>query len=380
MVNGLLIYINSIKIKEMPNWDEEKLFFNALNLACESNFSFLSALKSQFETFTLAWKADSFNKPVFNRFKKQTIDSFLERKKEINPDVEWKKLLKINARLILLEEDDYPILLKETPSSPLGIYQLGEYDFQEPTIAMVGTRKCSTYGKNAAEKLSRDLVGLGITIISGLAYGIDTFSHFAALNAKGKTIAVMGTGLDIIFPSANRKLAEKIIDNGCLISEYPLSTPPLKHHFPERNRIISGLSLGTIVIECPLKSGSLITAKYALEQNREVFAVPGSIFSKTAEGTNDLIKSGAKLVNNVNDILGELNMPLKYEENILIKEKLNEIEKIIMNILSESEQPLNVDEIIYLSNFNSPEVNQNLTFLELKNLIQKNPNGYTLKH
>jgi len=364
----------------MPNNDEEKLFFNALNLACESNFSFLSALKNEFKTFSSAWKANNFNEPIFNRFEKQTINFFQKRKKLINPNLEWSKLLKIKGQLILLEEDKYPSLLKEISFAPLGIYQLGEYDHRVPSVAIVGTRKCSTYGKNVAEKFARELTEIGITIVSGLAYGIDTFSHFSALNAKGKTIAVMGTGLDIIFPSTNKKLAEKIIENGCLISEYPLSTPPLKHHFPERNRIISGLSSGVIIIESPLKSGSLITSKYALEQNREVFAIPGSIFSKTSEGANELIKAGAKLVNNVNDILMELNFPLATEKKFINNENLNEIERIIIKVLSETNEPLNVDEIISMSSHDSSEVNQNLTFLELKNLIQQNPSGYTLKH
>ena len=363
----------------MPSENQEKLFFNALNLACESNFSFLSALKSQFKTFTHAWEADDFNKPIFNRFEKKTIESFLKRKKTISPDTEWEKLLKIKGQLILLEDNDYPPLLREIPSAPLGFYQLGQYDYQQPALAIVGTRKCSVYGKSVAEKISRELAKTNITIVSGLAYGIDTFSHYSVLNAKGKTIAVMGTGLDTIFPNSNKKLAEKIIDSGCLISEYPLSTPPLKHHFPERNRIISGLCLGVIVIESPLKSGSLITAKYALEQNREVFAIPGPIFSKTSEGTNELIKSGAKLVNNINDILIELNLPLAFKENSVNNENLNETERKILEILNKSEKSLNVDEIIILTNLDATIINQNLTFLELKNLIQQNVNGYTLK-
>ncbi len=359
--------------------NKEKMFFNALNLACESNFSFLSTLKTEFISFQNAWQTDISENLGFSKFEKETIIKFQQKKKTIDPELEWQKLINLKGRLMLLNDLEYPTLLKEIPHAPLGIYQLGEYDYQSPAVAIVGTRKCSPYGKSAAEKLSRELVEAGITIISGLAYGIDTFSHFAALNAKGKTIAVMGTGLDNIFPNTNKKLAEKIKESGCLISEYPLSTPALKHHFPERNRIISGLSLGVLVIEAPLKSGALITTRFALEQNREVFAIPGSIFSKNSEGTNELIKAGAKLINNINDILIELNLPLAIKENSVNNESLNEIERKIIEILNKSEKSLNVDEIISLTNLDPAIINQNLTFLELKNLIQQNANGYTLK-
>lgn len=361
------------------NINTEKIFFNALSLACESNFSFLSTLKTEFKSFQNAWQANILGGLNFAKFEKETIEKFLQRKKEINPESEWQKLINLGGKLILLEDTEYPELLKETPHSPLGIYQLGAYDFQSPAVAIVGTRKCSPYGKSAAEKLSRELATAGITIVSGLAYGIDTFAHSSALNAKGKTVAVMGTGLDNIFPTANKKLSEKIKENGCLISEYPLFTPALKHHFPERNRIISGLSLGVLVIEAPLKSGALITTRFALEQNREVFAVPGSIFSKNSEGANELIKAGAKLVNNVNDILMELNLPLAIKENSVNNGSLNETERKIIEIFNKSEKSLSVDEIIILTNLDPAVINQNLTFLELKNLIQQNTGGYTLK-
>jgi DNA processing protein len=363
----------------MPDKNEEKIFFNALTLACESNFSFLSSLKNRYGSFQNAWNANTLNDSNFIKFEKATIEKFFQKKKEINPESEWKKLLNLNGKLILQEDIEYPELLKETIHCPLGIYQLGEYDHQMPTVAIVGTRRCSPYGKNAAEKISRELIEAGLTVVSGLAYGIDTFAHSSALSSGGKTIAVMGTGLDNIFPSANKKLSEKIKENGCLISEYPLSTPALKHHFPERNRIISGLSLGVVVIEAPLKSGALITTRFALEQNREVFSVPGSIFSKNSEGANELIKAGAKLVNNINDILTELNLPLAIKQNSVNNENLNEVEKKIMEIFNKSEKSLNVDEIIILTNLDPATINQNLTFLELKNLIQQNANGYTLK-
>ena len=363
----------------MSDINSEKIYYNALNLACESNFSFLSALKGEFSSFQSAWQGNIPENSNFAKFEKETIAKFIQKRKEVSPESEWQKLINFKGRLLLLENGEYPTLLKEVPHAPLGIYQLGEYDFQAPAVAIVDTRKCSIYGKSAAEKLSRELVESGITIVSGLAYGIDTFSHFSALNAKGKTIAVMGTGLDNIFPNTNKKLSEKIKENGCLISEYPLSAPALKHHFPERNRIISGLSLGVLVIEAPLKSGALITTRFALEQNREVFAIPGSIFSKSSEGANELIKAGAKLVNNVNDILIELNLPLAIKENSVNNESLNEIERKIIEVLNKSEKSLNVDEIISLTDLDITTINQNLTFLELKNLIQQNANGYTLK-
>src|SRR5262249_37297938 len=187
----------------------------------------------------------------------------------------------MGARAVTLEDEDYPALLKEIYDPPLVLYVLGDYKsaFAQPALAVVGSRRCSSYGRSAAEMLAADLASRGIAIVSGLARGIDTAAHKAALEAGGITIAVLGSGLDEVYPKENSGLAEAICASGALLTELPLGVPPLPQHFPFRNRIISGLSLGTLVIEAADRSGSLITARTAMEQNREVFAVPGNITS-----------------------------------------------------------------------------------------------------
>lgn len=358
---------------------EEKIFYNALNLAGEGNFALIAAFQKRFRSFKKAWFSN-VSSATFSasRFEPATIQKFLNNREKINPEKEWQKLINLGIELILATDENYPELLKETYDHPLALYQLGKYDEKKPKIAVVGTRRATTYGKSVAEKLVKELARLQIIIVSGLAYGIDTYSHCAALEENGETIAVLGSGLDNIFPSSNKKLAEKITKQGALISEYALGTPPFKHHFPARNRIVSGLGLGTLVIEAPLKSGALITSRFALEQNREVFAIPGSILSKNSEGTNELIKSGAKLVNHVEDILIELNLPLPDQSPVSLNNLTGE-EELLLKIIKNFEQPMQVDAIISQSQMDAASVNQNLTFLELKNLIKFDNGGYRIK-
>ena len=213
-----------------------------------------------------------------------------------------------NIQILTIKDKDYPYLLKQTYDPPSVIYIMGNKEilFQNG-IAIVGSRNCSLYGQKIAKYLSYQLAKKGIHIISGLARGIDTFSHMGTLQAKGKTIAVLGSGLDVIYPPENAKLAEKIVESeGCLVSEYIVGTKPLGEHFPARNRIISGLASGVVVVEASEKSGSLITVDFALEQGKNVYAVPGNINSPNSLGTNSLIKQGAKIVTNVEDILEDL--------------------------------------------------------------------------
>ena len=213
-----------------------------------------------------------------------------------------------NIQILTIKDEDYPYLLKQIYDPPSVIYIKGNKEIlSQNGIAIVGSRNCSLYGQEIAKYLSYQLAKKGIHIISGLARGIDTFSHIGTLQAKGKTIAVLGSGLDVIYPPENAKLAEKIVETGgCLISEYIVGTKPLGEHFPARNRIISGLVSGVVVIEASEKSGSLITVDFALEQGKNVYAVPGNINSPNSLGTNSLIKQGAKIVTNVEDILEDL--------------------------------------------------------------------------
>lgn len=213
-----------------------------------------------------------------------------------------------NIQILTIKDEDYPYLLKQIYDPPSVIYIMGNKKIlSQNGIAIVGSRNCSLYGQKIAKYLSYQLAKKGIHIISGLARGIDTFSHMGTLQAKGKTIAVLGSGLDVIYPPENAKLAEKIVESeGCLVSEYIVGTKPLGEHFPARNRIISGLASGVVVVEASEKSGSLITVDFALEQGKNVYAVPGNINSPNSLGTNSLIKQGAKIVTNVEDILEDL--------------------------------------------------------------------------
>ena len=213
-----------------------------------------------------------------------------------------------------LEDKNYPLLLKKIFNSPKTLYTRGEILSNEKCFAIVGTRRCSSYGEDIAFSIARNLSKAGLTIVSGMAMGIDTCAHKGALDANGKTIAVLGTGIDekTIYPRENLKLSEKILENkGCLISEYPAEIRGTKFSFPERNRIISGLSLGVLVVEANFGSGALITTNYAKEQGKKIFVIPGSIHSINSRGCHDLIKKGAKLVENANDILKELSLPYK---------------------------------------------------------------------
>lgn len=209
--------------------------------------------------------------------------------------------------VVTLVDDAYPALLREIPDPPLALHYRGDLALlSRPAIAMVGSRRPSPYGVNAAAHLARALAGAGLAIVSGMARGIDAASHHAALDAGGATIAILGTGIDVIYPRENARLFHRIASNGVVISASPPGTPPRPEHFPMRNRVISGLTLGSVIVEATGRSGSLITARLAAEQNREVFAVPGSIFSAGSEGTHRLIQYGAKLVHRVDDILDEL--------------------------------------------------------------------------
>jgi len=208
---------------------------------------------------------------------------------------------------VVLTDADYPPLLREIIDPPLALHTLGDRTLLQSTpIAVVGSRRASTYGVNAAEQLTRDLVSAGLVIVSGLARGIDAAAHESALSSSGKTIAVLGTGIDVMYPRSNAKLFRRIADEGLIVTEFPPGTPPLAENFPMRNRVISGLCVGTVIVEATSRSGSLITARMAAEQGREVFAVPGSIFSKGTEGTHRLIQYGAKLVHDADDVLDEL--------------------------------------------------------------------------
>lgn len=218
----------------------------------------------------------------------------------------------LRERVLTLRDDAYPSLLREIYDPPLVLHVRGDPSLlATPMVAVVGSRRASPYAVNAAKSLTRPLVQAGLTIVSGLARGVDAAAHEAALDAGGRTVAVLGNGIDLVYPRANARLFERIAKEGLLVSELPPGSPPKQEHFPVRNRIISGLTYGTVIVEASRRSGSLITARMAAEQGREVFAVPGPIFAEGSEGTHRLIQYGAKLVHDANDILEELPRHLR---------------------------------------------------------------------
>jgi DNA processing protein len=268
-----------------------------------------------------------------------------------------------------IEDKNYPKLLKKIKDPPKVLYFLGEIKEREDCFAIVGTRRCSTYGKQVALEMAGDLAEAGLTIVSGLAPGIDTFAHRAVVEKKKRTIAVLGTGLDekSIYPKSNLKLAKKILENGgCLISEYPPGTRGTKFTFPQRNRIVSGLSLGVLVVEAKEKSGALITAEYALEQKRPVFAIPGSIYSLNSRGCHRLIKKGAKLVEKAKDILEGLGIEKKIKKEKI--EGRSEEEKLILEILREG--ALEIEEIIAKTKLPPAKVASLISVLEIEGKIK----------
>ncbi len=284
------------------------------------------------------------------------------------------KLKKLDIGFIDYNEDSYPKILKEIDNPPAGLFYRGNPEvLKNISIAVVGTRKPTSYGIEATKYFVRQLILHNFTITSGLAIGIDSIAQTEAIKNNGATIGVVGCGLDIIYPKANHKLTEDIVKNkkGVLISEFPPETPPLPHHFPMRNRIISGLTVGTIVVEGSIRSGSLITGNSALMQNREVFAVPGSIFSSKSKAPHSLIKQGAKLIESIEDILEELPAKPKISAPTTKtnKDNLSPAELTIYNLIEQNGE-MSINEIIKLSKIDAQSVLKILTSLELKNLIK----------
>jgi len=274
--------------------------------------------------------------------------------------------------LLTWESPDYPAYLKETASPPAVLYVRGEMvQDDEWAVAVVGTRRLTAYGRQVTRELVRGLVRSRVTVVSGLARGIDTVAHKEALDSGGRTLAVLGCGADIVYPAENRELARRIVSGqGALVTDYPLGTQPEAKNFPARNRIISGMSLGVVVVEAGERSGALITAKFALEQDREVFAVPGNINSPASRGPNRLIQQGAKLVRHVDDVLEELNLTMVPEHSAMqmIMPETAEEAALLGHL---SHEPVHIDDLTRLSQLSSGTVSSTLSMMELKGMVQQ---------
>ena len=301
----------------------------------------------------------------------KSINSIVNSRPRIIPDAEMEKMDKYNVKAVIYIDTNYPQRLKEIYDYPPILYIRGTIKPEDDyCLAIVGTRHATVYGRQVTENIVEDLVRSNITIISGLAKGIDSIAHRTALESNGRTIAVFASGLDTVYPAENLHLASAIIEHGALISEYPLGTKPKAEHFPRRNRIMSGISPGVLVIEAGERSGALITAEQALSQNREVFAIPGSIMSPASKGTNWLLQQGAKLVRNHVDILEELNLAVVAQQ-LEMKELLPADKMETMLLENLGTEPTHIDEICRQSGLDISAVSSTLTMMELKGMIKQ---------
>ncbi len=328
-------------------------------------------LLSHFGSMEAAWRASAGQLPAAG-LDQGTVSSIVAEREAISPDGELERLHKSGVKAYTWDDPEYPPRLKEIEDKPPVLYVRGELTPEdECAVAIVGTRKATPYGRQAAEHFATDLAGHRVTVVSGLARGIDAVAHRAALSAGGRTIGVLACGLDMVYPPEHAKLALEITEHGALISDYALGTQPRSEFFPRRNRILSAVSLGVLVVEGGEDSGALLTARYALEQNREVFAVPGSIYSPTHRGANKLIRSGeAKLVSTTEDILEELNLTMVTQQQELYEvAPADPTEAKLLSVLSN--QPSHIDEVQRASGLPIASVSSALAVLELKGIVRQ---------
>ncbi len=352
--------------------EKNALYIHAFNLLPEFGPSRLLKIFKGFKEPKSAFFSD-YEGLIKAGIEEKVAESFLNFRDKINLQNEADKLNQAGIQLLSFEDENYPKLLLEIPRFPPLLYFRGKMDANEELcIAVVGSRKITAYGLTIIPDLIGPLVEAGVTIVSGLAFGADSEAHKQATKKNKRTVAVLGGGIDdpSIYPKHHQLLAQEILAaGGALLSEYPMGTPNFKQNFVARNRIISGLSLGTVVTECNLSSGSLITAKYALEQNRQVYAVPGPIYAEMSKGPNNLIKMGAKLITETNDILEDLNLTkLPKQQEIQNSFSDTPTETAILKLLTK--EPMNANIIIKSLSLDAGEISSALTFLEMKGKVR----------
>lgn len=338
----------------------EYFYYNACAQFCDGSYKKLSELKSGHAT----WR-DVYTKNA----------RFLP-----DPETSWNIVVEHNLSLVLFEEEGFPLLLKQIPSPPFGLYYRGSLaSLDAPCVAIVGTRKASAQAQEFTKKISGELCAAGITIISGLARGVDSMAHLGAIARSGKTVAVLAQGLSHIYPRQNSDLAEKIIaTGGAVVSEYPPLLKARLYTFLERNRIVSGLSRAVVVVEAPARSGTLSTAKHALEHNREVLVVPGPVSSLNYSGSHALIRAGAELITSSAEILETLGMKQKQETLFQTFEHLNADQQKIVAILEKCVEPIHLDMIGAETKLDSPTLNSELSDLIINGYIKEDRGLYFL--
>jgi DNA processing protein len=349
---------------------EDKRFWVAFNLVRGVGAVRLRSLIDHFGDASNAWNAPAAELRAAGLGPK-TIERLESVRAAVDVDALWEKIAGAGIHILTSEDEAYPVRLKEIEQPPPVLYVRGEWLPEDQfAVAIVGTRRVTPYGRQVAEQVAEHLAASGITIISGLARGVDASAHLGALNGGGRTAAVLGSGVDRIYPPENRALAKRIMERGALLSDYPLGTAPESSNFPPRNRLIAGLSMATIVVEAGETSGALITAEFALEQGREVFAVPGSILAPQSKGTNRLIQNGANPLLSPEDVLQALNLN-RIGEQTAARRILpaNEIETQLMNALGS--EPMHVDEIRSQTGLAVERVSAALVMMELKGMVRQ---------
>ncbi len=357
-----------IVVATMPAASDKK-FLHAL-LLTGAEYDAVEKVVRAFASFQDAWRA-SAEALRASGLGDERVSAMVTGREGLNPDEEMRKLVSQGIALVIAGDLEFPAELGEIAAPPHALYIKGRVEQGKPRLAVVGTRKPTEYGRQATQKIIRELAEAAeIAIVSGLAQGIDAEAHKAALAQNLTTIGILGSGMDreSFFPYENWQLSEEIMKKGgAIISEYPPGTPALQHHFPARNRIIAGLCLGVLVVEAPEKSGALITARFALEQGRDVFAIPSQMFSPNAIGTHRLIQDGAKLVTRADDIIDELNLARRTKQEKAAAVLTDETEKTILELLAE---PSSVDDIKERTQLATPAIVTCLSMLELKGFIR----------
>jgi DNA processing protein len=349
---------------------DERTYWLGFHLIPSIGASRIARLIEAFGNLKTAWAADL---PAFREagINEKAATALISHRANINLDRERERVERAGATFLTLREDAYPRLLREIPSPPPVIYVKGEIlPEDETSIGVVGTRRATRYGREMTRRLSSGLASAGVVIVSGLARGVDGIAHTEALDAGGRTIAVLGCGVDHLYPPEHRNLSERIMEDGAIISEFPIGTKPEARNFPIRNRLISGLSIGVLVVEAPKKSGALITSTFAADQGRTVFAVPGSAMSSASEGTHQLLRDGAVLAADVDDVLQELNLERRYAalENRRLLPNATGDEQQVLQLLDGD--PRHIDEIAIDTGINISQLSAMLLQMQLKGMVR----------
>jgi DNA processing protein len=360
--------------------NEDNFYLAALISVPTMNSKICTKMVRFFASPQKAWEAPEKELKFVFEGNTDIVEQFIKYRNSHAPKELWERLVKEKIWIVSIGDEAYPDRLKKIPNPPVLLFGRGNFLNNEKAIAIIGSRKATHYGQHVAKTLAKGLSNEGFVIVSGMARGIDTFAHLGALEGDGLTTAVLGCGLDIVYPPENKELMKKIETQGTVVSEFPLKTKPEPWNFPARNRIISGLSLGVIVVEAAEKSGAFITVDFALEQGRDVFAIPGPITSPNSVGTNQLIKQGAKLINCIQDVLEEYRLPNQLafnwrEENSL--EELSPDEQKVLQALGSI--PVHGDILVQTLSLQASAIQSILLRLELKGLISQMPGKYFVK-